>query len=334
MEQELHLCPDRRLFRHQDRRRAALCRRSPGPGLTPDQMRALQEKLDALGHDVGKIDGILGAGTRAMLCRRNRSAWACPPMAGRRRAFWTRCDGKLGPCQRRSRPRQGQGAGLRAAHHLAIGAAQSPGAVFRRSVDAGPVTVLARHRQGHGPCAATTTYWTEGDKTRPAERHQARQTRNAQAIATRRATTDWLVPHRRRRIPLAHPAPVWPISWTRRPPDLLALKFEPFEAMHDPMLPDDIFTARDVPRAAEVPPRPPARGGAWLLRRPSARGPPVAHQRQVVLSHRHSRPVAPPARRLPEQGAAGRPALRPPPATAAFPRPGPRGAGWRRCRSG
>jgi peptidoglycan hydrolase-like protein with peptidoglycan-binding domain len=28
-------------------------------------MTALQEKLAALGHDVGKIDGILGAGTRA-----------------------------------------------------------------------------------------------------------------------------------------------------------------------------------------------------------------------------------------------------------------------------
>jgi peptidoglycan hydrolase-like protein with peptidoglycan-binding domain len=27
-------------------------------------MTALQEKLAALGHDVGKIDGILGAGTR------------------------------------------------------------------------------------------------------------------------------------------------------------------------------------------------------------------------------------------------------------------------------
>jgi peptidoglycan hydrolase-like protein with peptidoglycan-binding domain len=30
-----------------------------------DAMKALQEKLAALGHDVGQIDGILGAGTRA-----------------------------------------------------------------------------------------------------------------------------------------------------------------------------------------------------------------------------------------------------------------------------
>jgi lytic murein transglycosylase len=37
----------------------------PDPALSTDQMTALQEKLSALGHDVGKIDGILGAGTRA-----------------------------------------------------------------------------------------------------------------------------------------------------------------------------------------------------------------------------------------------------------------------------
>ncbi|RYI26077.1 MAG: lytic murein transglycosylase, partial [Acetobacteraceae bacterium] len=37
---------------------------NPDPALDPDQMTALQEKLAALGHDVGKIDGILGAGTR------------------------------------------------------------------------------------------------------------------------------------------------------------------------------------------------------------------------------------------------------------------------------
>lgn len=38
---------------------------SPDPALDADQMTALQEKLASLGHDVGKIDGILGAGTRA-----------------------------------------------------------------------------------------------------------------------------------------------------------------------------------------------------------------------------------------------------------------------------
>jgi lytic murein transglycosylase len=37
----------------------------PEPALGLDAMKALQERLAALGHDVGKIDGILGAGTRA-----------------------------------------------------------------------------------------------------------------------------------------------------------------------------------------------------------------------------------------------------------------------------
>ncbi|EKF57382.1 lytic murein transglycosylase [Agrobacterium albertimagni AOL15] len=37
---------------------------NPEQGLDTDQMMALQTKLQALGHDVGKIDGILGAGTR------------------------------------------------------------------------------------------------------------------------------------------------------------------------------------------------------------------------------------------------------------------------------
>ena len=38
---------------------------SAEPGLDDAQMRALQEKLAARGHDVGRIDGILGSGTRA-----------------------------------------------------------------------------------------------------------------------------------------------------------------------------------------------------------------------------------------------------------------------------
>lgn len=37
---------------------------SPEIGLDGDQMKALQSKLQARGHNVGKIDGILGAGTR------------------------------------------------------------------------------------------------------------------------------------------------------------------------------------------------------------------------------------------------------------------------------
>jgi hypothetical protein len=38
---------------------------NPDAGLDGDRMKALQRKLAARGYDVGKIDGILGAGTRA-----------------------------------------------------------------------------------------------------------------------------------------------------------------------------------------------------------------------------------------------------------------------------
>ena len=38
---------------------------NPDPGLAVEDLMRLQEKLAARGYDVGKIDGILGAGTRA-----------------------------------------------------------------------------------------------------------------------------------------------------------------------------------------------------------------------------------------------------------------------------
>ncbi len=38
---------------------------NPDPGLSGEEMKALQRKLKAHGHDVGKVDGILGAKTRA-----------------------------------------------------------------------------------------------------------------------------------------------------------------------------------------------------------------------------------------------------------------------------
>jgi len=43
--------------------------RSPAPGLGVDEMKSLQRKLAARGHDVGAIDGILGAKTRAAVQR-------------------------------------------------------------------------------------------------------------------------------------------------------------------------------------------------------------------------------------------------------------------------
>ncbi|ASY63722.1 Membrane-bound lytic murein transglycosylase B precursor [Sinorhizobium sojae CCBAU 05684] len=57
---------------------------NPEPGLSDAEMKALQEKLQALGHDVGKIDGILGAGTRTALQKEQlkrglpADGWATP----------------------------------------------------------------------------------------------------------------------------------------------------------------------------------------------------------------------------------------------------------------
>ena len=38
--------------------------RNPDPALAVDDMKALQTLLQARGYDVGKIDGVLGSGTR------------------------------------------------------------------------------------------------------------------------------------------------------------------------------------------------------------------------------------------------------------------------------
>ncbi|WPL16805.1 Membrane-bound lytic murein transglycosylase B precursor [Thiorhodovibrio winogradskyi] len=63
--------------------------RTPDPGLSSEQMKQLQRKLKDLGHDVGKIDGILGAKTRAAVraeqLRRDfpADAWPTPELLQR-----------------------------------------------------------------------------------------------------------------------------------------------------------------------------------------------------------------------------------------------------------
>ncbi len=62
---------------------------NPDPGLSGDQMKALQRKLAARGHDVGGIDGILGAGTRAAVRAEQArlglpvDAWPTPELLNR-----------------------------------------------------------------------------------------------------------------------------------------------------------------------------------------------------------------------------------------------------------
>jgi hypothetical protein len=51
---------------------------SPEPGLSGDRMKALQRRLVERGHDVGGIDGILGANTRAAV-RAVQEEFGLPP---------------------------------------------------------------------------------------------------------------------------------------------------------------------------------------------------------------------------------------------------------------
>ncbi|WLS02729.1 lytic murein transglycosylase [Shinella oryzae] len=61
-------------------------RGTPEEGLSEDGMKELQSKLQAHGHDVGKIDGILGSGTRAAIQKEQlrlgmpADGWATPAL--------------------------------------------------------------------------------------------------------------------------------------------------------------------------------------------------------------------------------------------------------------
>ena len=61
----------------------------PDKGLSPSQMETLQTKLRARGHDVGKVDGILGAKTRIAVQKEQQrlglpaDAWPTPALLSR-----------------------------------------------------------------------------------------------------------------------------------------------------------------------------------------------------------------------------------------------------------
>jgi hypothetical protein len=122
------------------------------------------------------------------------------------------------------------------AHHLSLGAAHLW--IYFDDPDDPAHAALAGHpRVTVTRCDAT--YWSG---KRRHERHQNRQSRNARD-AYERCTTDWLghidvdefIQPDRSLSAILHDVP----------DSQLVVKLEPFEAMHDPLLPDDIYTARE-----------------------------------------------------------------------------------------
>lgn len=123
-----------------------------------------------------------------------------------------------------------------AAHHLALGASRV-WLHFDDPLDAAADALDGQDRITIIRCDAA---WWDSFGKRP-ETHQERQVRNITRI-TRKARLDWIA-HLDVDEFLTTTMPI-PEVLADLPPDRLILRVEPWEALHDPALPDDIFTAR------------------------------------------------------------------------------------------
>ena len=125
------------------------------------------------------------------------------------------------------------------AHHLSLGAAHIR--IFFDLPETPVPEPLARHpRVTVHLC--DDAHWQRVGKKRPPQ-HQNRQTHNARFAYREPATSDWTV-HIDVDEFIHTPRPVTDIL-AETPADTIAMKLEPFEAMHDPLLPDDIYTSRE-----------------------------------------------------------------------------------------
>ena len=133
-----------------------------------------------------------------------------------------------------------------AAHHLSLGAAriwlffddpQDPACAVLKRISQVTVT------------RCSLSYWRETCGRRP-ERHQNRQSRNAQAVY-RQTELPWLAHLDVDEFLLAD-LPV-PEALSAVPIDQPMLRMAPWEALHEPGLPDDIFTACQFRAAMPLP---------------------------------------------------------------------------------
>jgi hypothetical protein len=126
-----------------------------------------------------------------------------------------------------------------AAHHLSLGADHLW--LYFDDPDQ-PVPAPLIHHPRVTVTLCDDAHWTRVGKKRPAE-HKNRQTQNARYTYHERATSDWIV-HIDVDEFILTPRPIAEIL-DEALPETIAMKLEPFEAMHDPLLPDDIYTSRE-----------------------------------------------------------------------------------------
>jgi len=157
-----------------------------------------------------------------------------------------------------------------AAHHLSLGA-DHLWLYFDDPDQPIPAPLAAHPRVTITLC--DEAHWARVGKKRPPA-HQNRQAQNARYTYREHVTSDWIV-HIDVDEFILTPRPIATIL-DATPPETIVMKMEPFEAMHDPLLPDDIFTAREFRGAL--------RHEFWPRRR-AALGPYRKVIRDGMLSH-------------------------------------------------
>jgi hypothetical protein len=125
------------------------------------------------------------------------------------------------------------------AHHLSLGADHIR-IFFDEPETPVPLPLVDHPRVTVHLC--DEAHWVRVGKKRPPQ-HQNRQTHNARFAYREPATSDWTV-HIDVDEFIHTPRPIAKIL-DDTSADTIAMKLEPFEAMHDPLLPDDIYTSRE-----------------------------------------------------------------------------------------